>query len=141
MATQPALAAEKIFLVPLADIQLSKNNPRQSFDPERLEELAADIQARGVQEPVLLRPLQGSNHKFELVFGERRLRASAKAQKETIPSMVRAISDEEAEELRIIENAQRENLHPLDEAEALARLYARRFKQGHNHDDAVAFVA
>lgn len=141
MATQSELAADKIFLVPLADIQLSKNNPRQTFDAGGLENLAADIAARGVQEPVLLRPLQGSQGKFELVFGERRFRASVKASKETIPSMVRTISDEEAEELRIIENAQRENLHPLDEAEALARLYSRRFKQHRNHDDAITSVS
>lgn len=97
MATQqPVLATEEIFHIPLADIQLSKTNPRREIDEATLEELAADIKVRDVQQPILVRPVTGSDAKFELVFGERRYLASRKAGKETIRSMKREMTSEEA---------------------------------------------
>ncbi len=105
------LASEEIFHIPLADIQLSKTNPRQEIDS-----LANDIKKRGVQEPILVRPITSSHAKFELVFGERRYLASQKAGIQTIRAMKRELSDEEAEDLQIMENLQRENLSFLDEA-------------------------
>jgi ParB/RepB/Spo0J family partition protein len=140
MATSTVLATEEIFHIPLADIQLSKTNPRRDFDSQALEELATDVAKRGVQEPVLVRPIPGSETKFELVFGERRYKASQKAGRETIRAMKREISDEEAEDLQIMENLQREDLSCLDEAAAFKRLYDRRFAQASSHDDAIAFV-
>jgi ParB family transcriptional regulator, chromosome partitioning protein len=140
MATSTVLATEEIFHIPLADIQLSKTNPRRDFDSQALEELATDVAKRGVQEPVLVRPIPGSETKFELVFGERRYKASQKAGRETIRAMKREISDEEAEDLQIMENLQREDLSCLDEAAAFSRLYERRFAQTSSHDDAIAFV-
>ncbi len=140
MATSTVLAKEEIFHIPLADIQLSKTNPRRQIDEQALEELAADIAKRGVEEPILVRPITGTEAKYELVFGERRYKASQKAGNETIRAMKREISDEEAEDLQIMENLQREDLSFLDEAAAFRKLYDRRFTQTGRHDDAVAFV-
>jgi ParB family chromosome partitioning protein len=86
-----------------------------------LADLAADIKHRGVQEPVVVRPLPGSSQKFELVFGERRYLASEKAEKETVPSIIRQLSDEEAFELQVIENLQRQDLSPFDEVLRIIR--------------------
>ncbi len=141
MATQTLVATEQILSIPLASIQLSKTNPRKVIDPKALADLAADIKHRGVQEPVVVRPLPGSSQKFELVFGERRYLASEKAEKETVPSIIRQLSDEEAFELQVIENLQRENLHPLDEAEAFYQLYAKAIEQKKNHDAALKIVS
>lgn len=141
MATQTLVAAEQILSIPLASIQLSKTNPRKVIDPKALADLAADIKHRGVQEPILVRPLPGSEQKFELVFGERRYRASEKAERETVPSIVRELSDEEAFELQVIENLQRENLHPLDESEAFYQLYAKALEEKNSHDAALKFVS
>jgi len=87
-----------------------------------------------------VRPITSSHAKFELVFGERRYLASQKAGIQTIRAMKRELSDEEAEDLQIMENLQRENLSFLDEAAAFKRLYDRRFRETQRHDDAVAFV-
>jgi ParB/RepB/Spo0J family partition protein len=140
MATSTVLGTEEIFHIPLTDIQLSKTNPRRDFDSQALEELATDVAKRGVQEPVLVRPIPGSETKFELVFGERHYKASQKAGRETIRAMKREISDEEAEDLQIMENLQREDLSCLDEAAAFKRLFDRQFTQTSSHDDAIAFV-
>ena len=140
MATTTTLAAEEIFHIPLADIQLSKTNPRQVRDSQALDDLANDIKKRGVQEPILVRPITSSDAKFELVFGERRYLASQKAGAPTIRAMKRELSEEEAEDLQIMENLQREDLSFLDEAAAFKRLYDRRFNETQRHDDAVAFV-
>ncbi len=141
MATPTLAVAEQILHVPLASIRLSKHNPRKSFDPTRLAELADDIKRRGVQEPALLRPIAGSEGTFEIVFGERRFRASEKAEQETLPAVVREMSDDEAYELRIIENLQREDLHPLDEADAFHRLYRKAFKEKKSHDESLTLVS
>src|SRR5215831_8866489 len=141
MSTQTLAPAEQILQVPLTSIKVSKTNPRKSIDPKRLAELADDIKRRGVQEPVLLRPLAGSPDKFQIVFGERRFLASEKADQATVPAIVREMSDDEAYELQVIENLQREDLHPLDEADAFYRLYKKAFKEKKRHDESLAFVA
>jgi len=141
MATQTLLAAEQILSIPLASIQLSKTNPRKVIHPKALADLAADIKHRGVQEPILVRPLPGSSRRFELVFGERRYLASEKADQETVPSIVREMSDEEAFELQVIENLQRENLHPLDESDAFYQLYVKAVEQQKGHDAALKLVS
>ena len=141
MATQLTPATEQIFHIPLADIQLSKTNPRSEIDKEELAELAADIGASRVQEPILVRPVKDGKVKYELVFGERRYKASALAQKETIPTMVRELTDDEAQDAQITENLQRANLHPLDDASVFQKLYDRQFKKTRRHDDTIAHVA
>ena len=121
MVTQ-AVVAEQIIHIPLTDIIPSKTNPRGKASPEGIDDLAADIERRGVRQAITVRPTKAKG-KFEIVFGERRWLASRKAEKETVPCVVRDLSDEEAYEEQVIENLQREDLHPLDEAAAFKRLY------------------
>jgi ParB family chromosome partitioning protein len=94
--------------------------PRLSFDETSLEELAASIREHGVLQPILVRPLDGGT--YQLIAGERRWRASKAAGLETIPALVEEIDDDTALEISIIENLQREDLSPLDEAAMYDRM-------------------
>lgn len=106
---------EGLHSIPLALIQPSPENPRKNFEPKPLAELAESIKIHGVRQPVLVRPLKGD--KYQLVVGERRWRASKLAGKTEIPAIVDSkLSDSEALEIMVIENLQREDVHPLDEA-------------------------
>ncbi len=107
--------------IPLGEIEVSPTNLRQ-IDEKSLAELAASIRQHGVLQPILLRPIENGAAKYQIVAGERRFRAAGLAELETIPGQVRAMSDDEALSLQIIENLQREDLHPLDEAESFRRL-------------------
>lgn len=93
--------------------------PRTQFDPTTIRELATSIRERGVLQPVLLRPSGGA---FQIVAGERRFLAAREAGLETIPAIVRQFTDREALLIALIENVQRENLNPMDEARAYYRL-------------------
>jgi ParB family transcriptional regulator, chromosome partitioning protein len=104
-------------------LELIDRNPyqtRSQVDDERLAELAASITANGVVQPVLVRPLQ--NGRFQLIAGERRWRASQRAGKTTIPAILRQVSDEQAMEITIVENLQRADLNPMEQARAFERL-------------------
>lgn len=105
--------------IALDRIQPSPYQPRGYFEPQALEELAQSMRAGGVVQPVVVRPM--GTH-FELVAGERRLRAARLAGVELIPALVRVLSDEQALELSLIENLQREELTPLEQARAFERL-------------------
>lgn len=104
----------------VASISPLPGNPRKHFDEKALEELAASIAARGVIQPVIVRPK--SNGKYELVAGERRWRAAQKARLHEMPALVRELSDREVMALALIENLQREDLNPVEEARAYQRL-------------------
>jgi len=109
-------------------IDLIERNPFQTrtrFDEQLLDELAASIAATGVVQPILVRPL--ADNRYQLIAGERRWLASRKAGKLTIPAMVRAVSDEQAMEMTIVENLQRADLNPMEQARAFERL-TREFK-------------
>lgn len=93
---------------------------RSHIDEEQLSELAASISANGVVQPILVRPLL--NGRFQLIAGERRWRASQKAGKPTIPAILRQVSDEQAMEITIVENLQRADLNPMEQARAFDRL-------------------
>ena len=115
--------------VELAHIATSLTNPRKHFDADRLQELANSIKASGVHQPVLLRPLPGSRAPdtdrgvvYELVAGERRYRACKLAGLDTIPAMIRALTDDQVMEIQIVENLQRSDLTELEEAEGYAAL-------------------
>ncbi|MBU0573606.1 MAG: ParB/RepB/Spo0J family partition protein [Candidatus Margulisiibacteriota bacterium] len=95
--------------------------PRTVFSDKHLEELAESIRTKGIAQPILVRMIKGS---YELVAGERRLRAAKKAGLERVPAIIKDFSDQESMELALIENLQREDLNPMDEAEAYARLAA-----------------
>src|SRR5437867_9914350 len=109
--------------VPLAKIRESKTNPRRFFDEAKLAELASNIRQYGVLQPILLRPLpEGEAGTYERVAGTRRYRASKLAKRESIPATVRELTDAQALELQVIENVQRVDVHPLDEAQGYAAL-------------------
>lgn len=106
--------------VPVELIRRSPYQPRVKIDPEALEELTRSVQAHGVVQPVIVRPVGAD--RYELVAGERRWRAAQAAGLETVPAVVREVSDEVALSIAIIENIQREDLTPLEEARGVARL-------------------
>ena len=109
-------------------IQPGKFQPRQAMDPERLQELAASIKAQGVIQPIVVRPIGGA--RFEIIAGERRWRAAQLAGLGEIPALVREVADQAVVAMALIENIQREELTPLEEAQALHRLIAE-FKYTH----------
>ncbi len=106
--------------LPVEHIQRGRYQPRQEMDPERLEELAASIRAQGLVQPVVVRPL--GEGRYELIAGERRWRAAQLAGLHQIPAVVRPVPDEAALAMSLIENIQREELTPMEEANALQRL-------------------
>jgi ParB family chromosome partitioning protein len=109
--------------IPLAKIRESKTNPRRVFDDAKVAELAENIRQHGVLQPILVRPLpEGEAGTYELVAGARRFRASKIAKRESIPATVRELTDAQALELQVIENVQRVDVHPLDEAQGYAAL-------------------
>lgn len=103
-------------------IQQGRYQPRTNFKPEALQELADSIKAQGVVQPIVVRPLQETPGHYELVAGERRWRASQLAGLHEIPAIIRDISDQEAMAVALIENIQRQELNPVEEAKALVRL-------------------
>jgi ParB family chromosome partitioning protein len=116
-ASQPAPSAQEI---PIESIDPNPYQTRRRINEAALEELAESIRASGVVQPVVLRP--AANGRFQLVAGERRWHASKRAGKTTIPAVVRQISNEHAMEITIIENLQREDLNPVEQARAFERL-------------------
>jgi ParB family chromosome partitioning protein len=105
------------------NIELIDKNPyqtRTTFDEKQLDELTGSIKSSGVIQPILVRPMP--NGRFQLIAGERRLLASKRAEKTTIPAILRIVSDEQALEMTIIENLQRADLNPMEQAHAYERL-------------------
>ncbi|MEO0465399.1 MAG: ParB/RepB/Spo0J family partition protein [Pseudomonadota bacterium] len=111
--------------IAIADIRANPSQPRQVFDPVALDELAESIRQRGVLQPILLRPDPKTTGKYQIVAGERRWRASKRAGLTTIPAVVRDADELELLELGIIENVQRTDLNPMEEAEAYEALRKR----------------
>jgi ParB family chromosome partitioning protein len=111
---------EDIRHVPVANIGPSRFQPRTRFDAEQLRELASSIKQRGVIQPVLLRP--AGPEKYELIAGERRWRAAREVGLMTIPAIVHSVNDEEALEIALIENLQRDDLNPIEQAQAYKQL-------------------
>jgi ParB family chromosome partitioning protein len=101
-------------------LQPGRYQPRTHMDPESLQQLADSIRAQGVMQPVLVRPLNGG--RYEIIAGERRWRASQMAGLTEVPALIREIPDEAALAMALIENIQRENLNPLEEALGIQRL-------------------
>lgn len=121
-AASPAEAkrGSGLSMLAIADIVPHPDQPRRRFDEEALAELAASIAARGVIQPVIVVP-HGTG-KYQLVAGERRWRAAQRAQLHEIPAIIRDLSDQEVTALALIENLQREDLNPIEEARAYHRL-------------------
>lgn len=106
--------------IPVDSIEPNPYQTRSHMNAEQLAELAASITANGVVQPILVRPLAGG--RFQLIAGERRWRASQQAGKQTIPALLRQVSDEQAMEITIVENLQRADLNPMEQARAFSRL-------------------
>ena len=107
-------------ILPVGEIQPGKYQPRRHWNEEALEELAASIRAQGLIQPVVVREI--GKRRYELIAGERRWRASQMAGLDAIPALVKQVSASAAPAMALIENIQREDLSPLEEAQALARL-------------------
>ncbi|WP_126173316.1 ParB/RepB/Spo0J family partition protein [Altericroceibacterium xinjiangense] len=117
---QAAEGKEALTTLPVTAIEPHPDQPRRHFDEAALEELASSIAARGVIQPVIVRPLAGG--RYQLVAGERRWRAAQKAQLTEIPALVRQLDERDVMALALIENIQREDLNPVEEARAYQRL-------------------
>jgi len=127
-ATPPVnkLPGDELANLPLDLLQRGKYQPRVDMRQESLQELAESIKAQGIVQPIVVRPVDGAapgeSQRYEIIAGERRWRAAQIAGLATVPAVIRRVADEAAIAMALIENIQRENLNPLEEARALDRL-------------------
>jgi ParB family chromosome partitioning protein len=112
--------ARNLRQIPIEHIRPNPNNPRKYFGDEELNDLAESIKDKGLLQPILVRPIDDGQ--FEIIAGERRWRAAQRAQVHELPVLIRDLSDGEALEIALIENIQRSDLNPLEEAKAYAQL-------------------
>jgi ParB family chromosome partitioning protein len=117
----PAAADGEPHALKLAQLQPGKYQPRTRMDEGSLYELAESIKSQGVMQPILVRPLAASG-RYEIIAGERRVRAAKLAGLDEVPVLVKAVPDEAAAVMALIENIQREDLNPIEEAQGLKRL-------------------
>ena len=120
LSSEPA-EAESLIEVPIDQIEVNPNQPRKVFDFTALDELAASIRSSGVIQPIIVRRLAGS---YQLIAGERRWRAARQAGLERIPAIVRDATDAQSIELALVENLLREDLNPIEAAQAYQKLLA-----------------
>ncbi len=111
--------------IPIELIRRNADQPRRTFDEAELEELASSVRERGVLQPILVRPAPGADGEYQIVAGERRWRAAQRAGMRAVPAVVRTLDDIEVLEIGIIENVQRADLNPLEEAQAYRALIDR----------------
>lgn len=111
-------------LIPLSQIRPNHNQPRKEFDPEAIEELAASIRDKGILQPVIVKKIKESS--YELICGERRFRAAGLCGLEKIPAVIKDLAYDDFLEWALIENIQREDLNPIEEAEAYQKLLEER---------------
>jgi ParB family chromosome partitioning protein len=115
---------ERVVVKPIPLVQISPNpdQPRKTFDEKELQDLANSVKEKGVLVPIILRAVQNKPYLYEIVAGERRFRAAQLAGLSEIPALVKTLSDNNAMEIALIENVQRENLNPIEEADAYQNL-------------------
>jgi ParB family chromosome partitioning protein len=118
--TLPVSDQSNLTRLPVDLIQRGRYQPRREFDPDSLRELADSIAAQGVIQPIVIRAVE--NGRYELIAGERRWRAAQQAGLDEIPVVIKDVTEEAAMAMALIENIQREDLNPLEEANALSRL-------------------
>lgn len=120
---QPNLKSDILLEIPVELCQRGKYQPRRDIDPVSLEELAASIASQGVMQPIIIRSIDSeSGQAYEIIAGERRWRAAQLAGLTTVPAVIKQVPDEAAMAMALVENLQREDLNPMEEAYALARL-------------------
>src|SRR6056297_2492143 len=122
---QPDSSSAAVTEFALSDIRPNPAQPRRTFSETELEELAASIKQRGILQPILLRPDPDAPNRYQIVAGERRWRAAQRAGLKSIPAVVRDMDELQLLEVGIIENVQREDLNPIEEAEAYGALIKR----------------
>ena len=126
MGGAPAARDEKagatVRTLPIEFVQPGAYQPRRHFDEEAINGLAESIRERGVLQPLMVRPIEGERDSYEIIAGERRWRAAQLAGLHEVPVVIRAMTDREAMEVGLIENVQRQDLSPLEEAEGYRRL-------------------
>ena len=105
--------------IPISEVTPNRHQPRQSFDPAALAELVSSVREQGIMQPLLVRPAASG---YELIAGERRFRAAGEAGLEKVPVIIREVTDQEALELALVENLQREDLNVIEEAEGYQQL-------------------
>ena len=115
-----SVSSESTSFLPVSDISPDRSQPRKTFSDESLSELADSIREHGVLQPILVRP--GSEGSYKIVAGERRWRAARLAGLERIPAIIREMSDSDAYSVALVENLQREDLNPVEEAEGYKQL-------------------
>jgi len=118
--------------LPIESLHANSFQPRTVFDEQALKELADSISEHGIMQPILVRPSPEDSDSYEIIAGERRWRAAQKARLHQVPVVIRSLSDLEALELALIENIQREDLSPIDEAKGFRRLMD---EFGHRQED------
>ena len=122
--------APELKSIPVELLKRGQYQPRKHFDEEALQELADSIKEQGIIEPIVVRPLP--NKTYEIIAGERRWRAAQLAGLDTVPCLIRECSDRAAAALTVIENVQRKDLNPIEEAESYQRLIQ---EFGYSHDE------
>lgn len=129
LAGNEAQGKEQQRALPVGDLQPGKYQPRTRMDSAALEELAASIRVQGLMQPILVRPVNNASgeDRYEIIAGERRWRAAQMAGLHEVPTLIREIPDESALAMALIENIQRENLNPLEEAQGLRAGHRRIF--------------
>ncbi len=108
--------------IPLVQISPNPDQPRKTFNEKELKDLLESVKERGVLQPIILRTVQNKPYLYEIVAGERRFRAAKMANLSEIPALVKTLDDKNAAEISLIENVQRENLNPVEEAEGYQNL-------------------
>lgn len=136
-APEAADARAQISLIRLSRIERSQTNPRKTFNETQLAELTESVRQHGILQPLLVRPIVGSEDRYELIAGERRYRAAMAAELREVPALVRPMTDLQVLEVQLVENLQRADLHELEEAEGYERLLQ---SHGYTIDDLRAKV-
>lgn len=113
---------DRIQKIKISDIQAGPNQPRTHFDPDSIEGLSNSIKAHGILQPLIVTSLAGTGSKYEIIAGERRFRAAEKAGLKEVPALVRSHKELEKLEIGLVENVQRVDLSPLEQAISIARL-------------------
>ncbi|MET0545333.1 MAG: ParB/RepB/Spo0J family partition protein [Caulobacterales bacterium] len=125
MAGSATIAAMGPQTIPLGLIRRNPQQPRRRFNEDDLAELTASIKTKGVLQPIVLRPINGASERYEIVAGERRWRAAQRAGLDAVPAIVRELDDLQVLEIALVENLQRADLDPIEEAEAYKQLIDR----------------